>query len=175
MQEMYAKFTAAEWLLTNNEKMMIEDPKDPYNPIPNWGNRYWKSLADTREALGIPRHTSMRDLIQGNYAETAKAVVSTKYNETQIQDYVLDPDILVPNDSMELQKEEFAVQSKAVIINKPQIENTDKKAIDEHKDEIRWREPVNSEDERKKMKNEPKVFSNLVVEKTAELQLDSSK
>jgi hypothetical protein len=102
LQQAYDKLTAAEWLLTNNEKMMVEDPNDPINPIPNWGNRYWKTLTETREALGIPKHTSMRDLIQLDYEESAKAVENRTYNEKQIFDGVLDPADREMHDSLDM-------------------------------------------------------------------------
>ena len=42
-KEILTKLTAAEWLLVSNDKMMIENPEDPLNNLPNWGNRYWKA------------------------------------------------------------------------------------------------------------------------------------
>ena len=121
-KEVLTKLTAAEWLLVNNDKMMIDDPEDPLNKLPNWGNRYWKALTEAREALGIDKHTSMRDLIQSDYAASAKAVISSAYNEAQIEDYVLDPAVREIYDSMELQKEQFATQSAAVTLTEPQNE-----------------------------------------------------
>ena len=172
-KEMIDKLTAAEWLLTNNEKMMIEDPEDPLNPIPNWGNRYWKSLTETREALGIDKHTSMRDLIQNDYAAMTKAVNCANYNKMQIQLYILDPDVRELSDSMEFQKEQFATLSEANSISIPPKQNADEKTNDIHKNETRWREPVESQNEREKMKHEPKVFSNMVIDKAAELRIDA--
>ena len=174
-KETLDKLTAAEWLLIHNEKMMVEDPEDPLNPIPNWGNRYWKALAETREALGINKHTSMREMIQSDYAAMAKAVSSADYNKLQIQQYVLDEDVRELSDSMEAQKEAFTAQSRDIIIKAPSKENADEKAVEGHENEIRWREPVKSEDEREKMKKEPKVFSNLLVEKINELTINSAR
>ena len=171
-KETLDKLTAAEWLLTNNEKMMINDPEDPLNPMPDWGNRYWKSLTEAREALGIDKHTSMRDLIQGEYAAMMKTVSSAHYNKTQIQLYVLDPDVRNLSDSLEAQKEEFTTQSRNVVIKEP-MKNSNDKTAGTHENEIRWPEPVKSEDQREIMKNEPKVFSNLVIEKTNELKIDA--
>lgn len=154
-KEVLDKLTAAEWLLTNNEKMMIEDPEDPYNPIPNWGNRYWKALTETREALGIDKHTSMRDLIQSDYAASAKAVNNRTYNETQINNYVLDEDVRELADSMEVQKEQFATMSAAVTLTKP----TDKNplAVDMTADRVQY--PIKELDERDIMKHEPKIYN----------------
>jgi hypothetical protein len=152
--------------------MMVNDPNDPINPIPNWGNRYWKTLTDAREACGIPKHTSMRELIQGDYAETAKAVVSTYYNEKQIEDYVLDPDVRAMDDSLEAQKEEFTTQSRDVVIKDPQNGKTGEKTANEHENETRWREPVESQNQRKIMQNEPRVFSNLVIERSVEVKFE---
>jgi hypothetical protein len=161
----YKKLTAAEWLLENNKKMMIDDPEDPLNPMPNWGNRYWKAITNAREALGIPKHTSMRDLIQGDYAEEARAACNPKYTETQIQEQFLDADVRQMSDSIEAQKEQFTLESSAVDIKAPQDEN-----IEEVEEGLRWRLYIKSEDEREKIKNEPKVFSNLVISKDAELK-----
>lgn len=174
-QEMYSKLTAAEWLLVNNEKMMIEDPEDPLNPMPNWGNRYWKAIIAARDACGIPKHTSMRELIQGDYAEIAKAVVSRHYNERQIEEHVLDPDVRELYDSYTNQMVEFATQSEASYISPPPKQNADEKTVETHEKETRWREPVESQNEREKMKNEPKIFSNRVIERSNELKIDASR
>ena len=166
-KEMLTKLTAAEWLLVNNDKMMIDDPEDPLNKLPNWGNRYWKALTEAREALGIDKHTSMRDLIQGDYAASAKAVISSAYNEAQIEDYVLDPAVREIYDSMELQKEQFATQSAAVTLTEPQNE---KKAGEVEMTEDRVPFPIQELDERVIMKNQPKNY-NFVIERTAEFTL----
>jgi hypothetical protein len=172
-RETYTKLTAAEWLLVNNEKMMVEDPEDPLNPIPNWGNRYWKSITAAREAIGISKHTSMRELIQGNYAEIAKAVVSKKYNEQQIEEHILAPDVRNLYDSYMTQMVEFATQSAANFISEPPKEKADGKSAEAQEDYIRKREPVESENERVKQKNEPKIWSNLVVDNHKELTFDA--
>jgi hypothetical protein len=180
-QETYSKLIAAERLLFNNEKMLVEDPEDPLNPIPNWGNRYWKAIISAREAAGIPKHISMREMIQGDYAETAKAVVNPKYNETQIRDYVTDPDIRAELDSMEMQREGFAIQSEAVVLNEPQVsqsgttvKETDKPSMEMKTDDVRIQISIESENEFEKVKHEPRIFSNMVVEKTNEIQLGSA-
>ena len=161
------KLTAAEWLLTNNEKMMVEDPEDPLNPIPNWGNRYWKALSEAREALGIDKHTSMRDLIQADYAASAKAVGNANYNKTQMQLYVVDRDMRALFDSMEIQKEQFATQSAAVTLTEPQ---TDKNAEEIEMTGVRVPHPVPELDERTIMQNQPKNYD-FVIEPQTELNL----
>ena len=167
-KEVLTKLTAAEWLLVNNDKMMIDDPEDPLNKLPNWGNRYWKALTEAREALGIDKHTSMRDLIQSDYAASAKAVISSAYNEAQIEDYVLDPAAREIYDSMEIQKEQFATQSAAVTLTEPQNE---KNAGEVEMTEDRVPYPIKELDERAIMKNQPKNYD-FVVEKTAELNMN---
>ena len=167
-KEILTKLTAAEWLLVNNDKMMIDDPEDPLNKLPNWGNRYWKALIEAREALGIDKHTSMRDLIQSDYAASAKAVISSTYNEAQIEDYVLDPAAREIYDSMEIQKEQFATQSAAVTLTEPQNE---KNAGEIEMTEDRVPYPIKELDERAIMKNQPKNYD-FVVEKTAELNMN---
>ena len=152
----------------NNDKMMIDDPEDPLNKLPNWGNRYWKALIEAREALGIDKHTSMRDLIQGDYAASAKAVTSSAYNEAQIEDYVLDPTVREIYDSMEIQKEQFATQSAAVTLTEPQNErNIDE--IEMTEDRVPF--SIKELDERIIMKNQPQNYD-FVVEKTAELNMN---
>ena len=167
-KEVLTKLTAAEWLLVNNDKMMIDDPEDPLNKLPNWGNRYWKALTEAREALGIDKHTSMRDLIQSDYAASAKAVISSAYNEAQIEDYVLDPAAREIYDSMEIQKEQFATQSAAVTLTEPQNERN---AGEVEMTEDRVPYPIKELDERAIMKNQPKNYD-FVVEKTAELNMN---
>jgi hypothetical protein len=176
-RDAYNKLAAAEWMLINNEKMMIEDPEDPINPIPNWGNRYWKALAETREALGIPKHTSMRELIQGNYTEIARCIESKAYNARQLEERVFDPDALGVYDSYESQMVEFATQSAAhFVVEPPKKDKANENTAEREEDYIRKREPVESENEREKMKNAPKIFSNMIVdEKTNELTFDAQK
>ena len=166
-KEILTKLTAAEWLLVNNDKMMIDDPEDPLNKLPNWGNRYWKALTEARESLGIDKHTSMRDLIQGDYAASAKAVISAAYNEAQINDYVLDPAAREIYDSMELQKERFATQSAAVTLTEP-INEKNVGEVEMTEDRVPF--PIKELDERTIMKNQPKNYD-FVIERTAELTL----
>jgi hypothetical protein len=162
-KEMVDKLTAAEWLLENDEKMMIDDPYDPYNKVPNWGNRYWKTLAETRETLGIDKHTSMRYMIQADYAAAAKAVNNRNYNLTQINYYVLDKDVRELADSRDVQMEQFATMSAAVTLTKPKDKND--LADDMTADRVQY--PVKELDERDIMKHEPKIY-NFVGEPTTE-------
>ena len=151
-KEIVDKLAAAEWLLENDEKMMVYDSSDPYNPVPNWGNRYWKTLIDTREALGIDKHTSMRDMIQADYAASAKAVNNRTYNEAQINYYVLDKDVREIADSRDVQMEQFAIQGAAVNLTKPKESNVSTDEMTEN----RVHHPVTELDERNLMKQEPK-------------------
>ena len=168
-REARLKLAAAEWLLVNDSRMMIEDPEDPLNPIPNWGNRYWKTITQTREALGIDKHTSMRDLIQQEYAASAKAVNSAAYNKTQIKENVLSSEARSKCDSMELQKEQFATQSAHVTLTVPQNEKkTDEILMTSDRVQI----SIKTLDQREIMKNEPKSY-NFVIERTAELTLSA--
>ena len=110
----------------------------------------------------------MRELIQSDYATMAKSVGSAKYNRTQIQLYVLDKDVRGLSDSMDYQKEQFATLSAANSIT-TRIDNTKEKTEEDY---IRKREPVESENEREKQKHEPKVWSNLVIDKPKDLSFD---
>ena len=170
-KEILDKLAAAEWFLLNDDKMMIDNPEDPYNKIPNWGNRYWKTLTKARESLGIDKHISMRELIQGDYAEVAKATNSPAYNETQFDDYVLDPDVRELHDSMEMQKVQFATQSAAVNLN----ETSNKKTVDNLvMTSERMQFTVEEENEATKMKNAPKSY-NFITEHQVDLKLDGRK
>lgn len=172
-KDMYTKLTAAEWMLTNDARMMVYNAEDPINPIPNWGNRYWKALTNAREALGISKHTSMRELIQSDYAAMAKAVVNPSYNEKQIADNVLDPDVRDVYDSLEAQKELFTTQSRdAVIKNPPQDMNLQGKPLEDDPNKMRWQICIKTEDERENMKNAPKVFLNIVADKSASVTIE---
>ena len=168
-REVGLKLAAAEWLLTNDSRMMIEDPEDPINPIPNWGNRYWKTLIQTRDALGIDKHTSMRDQIQQDYAAAAKSVRSYAYHERQISDHITDPKERAKFDSIDKQKEQFATQSAHVTLT----EDNKKKSDDEivmTSDRVQI--SVKSLDQRLLMKKELKSY-HFVSERTAELTIES--
>ena len=162
---------AAEWLLLNNDKMMIDNPEDPLDRVPNWGNRYWKAITAAREALGIPKHISMRDLIQGDYAESSKAVNNPKYNETQIEEQVLDPDVREVYDSMEAQKSEFTIQRAGIVTSHPINEN---RINDIEMKEDRVPYPIPELDERKNLLEAPKE-NNFVIERVAETKIEMNK
>lgn len=170
-KDVYNKLAAAEWLLLNNDKMMIDDPEDPLNKMPNWGNRYWKAITNAREKLGIPKHISMRELIQGNYAEMGKAASNLTYNKTQILEQVLDPEQRSVFDSMEKQKVEFTVQRRGLAaVN----HNNEKKIQDLEITSFRMQIYVKECDERLLMENEPKSY-NFEPVKAAEFSLNNSK
>ena len=170
-KDVYNKLAAAEWLLLNNDKMMIDDPEDPLNKMPNWGNRYWKAITNAREKLGIPKHISMRELIQGNYAEMGKAASNLTYNKTQILEQVLDPEQRSVFDSMEKQKVEFTVQRRGLAaVN----HNNEKKIQDFEITSFRMQIYVKECDERLLMENEPKSY-NFEPIKAAEFSLNNSK
>lgn len=160
------KLMAAEWMLTNNPKMMVDDPEDPYNTIPNWGNKYWKAISATRDALGISKHTSMRDLVQNDYAAAARAVNSAEYNKVQFEDHVFERNVREIYDSKDLQAKQFAIQSAAAHLN----EEESKKKADEiiMTDDKRVQISVRECDEKVIWESQPKE-NNFVVEKAAEL------
>lgn len=165
------KLAAAEWLLMNNEKMMIENPEDPINPVPNWENRYWKTIVQTREALGVPKHISMRELIQGNYAEIRKTTVNYLYNEKQIREQLIEPEQRRLHDSMDKQKEEFTVQRAGIIANQP---SNEKKAEAIEMTSFRMKFEVEECDERRIMKEMPKIM-NFSPSKTTDLEIKGQK
>jgi hypothetical protein len=166
-REMYNKLAAAEWMLINNEKMMVEDPEDPLNPIPNWGNRYWKAITNAREALGIDPHTSMRELIQGEFAASAKAATSVLYQKTQIAQNILDPEVRAKIDCIADQKKMFEMQKSAASLISPKEE----KEIEELElEQDRVRLYIKSEDQFEIMKNSTKEY-NFIVEKTESLEI----
>ena len=147
--------------------MMIHDPEDPLNKIPNWSNRYWKALSEAREALGIDHHTSTRETIQADYAASAKAAMSSAYNEAEINDYILAPAAREIYDSMELQNKQFKTQIAAVILTEPQ---KDKNAGKFEMTTDRVPFPVKKLDECGIMKNQPPNYD-FVIERTAEITL----
>ena len=168
-KELLDKLTAAEWMFTNDDKLMIEDPEDPYSKIPNWGNKYWKKLTETREALGIDKHSSMRDIIQSEYAASARAVNSVAYNRQQIYDYAVDPNIRV---SMEDQLEQFAMLSAKVDLTELSRRKEENVITKEDEDLTRVRLNIPELNQREIMKNEPKLFTNMVIDKANELEID---
>ena len=158
-------------MLLNNDKMMIDNPEDPLERIPNWGNRYWKAITQTREMLGIPKHISMRELIQGDYAESSKAVNNVKFNEKQIEEQVLDTDVREVYDSMEAQKSEFTIQRAGIATNRQPDEN---RVNDIEMTENRVPYPVPELDERKILLEAPKDHS-FIPDKAAVQQAGMNK
>ena len=163
---LYNKLAAAEWMLLNNDKMMIDNPEDPLNKMPDWGNRYWKSIIQAREALGIPKHISTRELIQGDYARAKQAVTSVAYNEKQIEEYLYKPEERTKIDSLDKQKEAFAKEREEIDTTDPENE---KKINSLEMKENRVRFPIESENEYKKMQNAPKS-SNFIVDDSKKLE-----
>ena len=159
-REIYNKLAAAEWMLINNDEMMIESSENPGEKIPNWGNKYWKAIIQTREALGIPKHTSIRELIQGDYAESSKAANDMNFNERQIEDHVLDAEVRGMFDSMESQRSEFTIQSEDIKLYHP----VDDLSADFDPNAIRYRYPVNEENELIKHRNSKKE-NNFIIDK----------
>jgi hypothetical protein len=109
----------------------------------------------------------MRDLIQADYAAMAKAVNSATYNKTQIQLYVLDPDVRELSDSMDFQKEQFATMSAAATLNKP---INKKNELEKEMTGDRVKISVDELDERAIMQNELKNY-NFIVDKTPDKDL----
>ena len=163
---LYNKLAAAEWMLLNNDKMIIDNPEDPLNKMPDWGNRYWKSIIQAREALGIPKHISTRELIQGDYARAKQAVTSVAYNEKQIEEYLYKPEERTKIDSLDKQKESFAKEREEIDTKDPENE---KKINSLEMKENRVRFPIESENEYEKMKNAPKS-SNFIVDDSKKLE-----
>ena len=159
--EIYNKLAAAEWMLMQDEKMMVENPEDSYNPIPNWGNRYWKAIIQARESLNIPKHTSIRELIQNDYAAMSKAAYSTHYNERQINEQVMDADARGKFDSFEAQESEFTIRREAI---KNSLENKELRPEDIDPNVSRYPYPVKEENEYEKQRNAPKE-NNFIDEK----------
>ena len=170
IKDAYNKLVAAEWMLLNDEKMMVENPEDPYNPIPNWGNRYWKSIIQAREALNIPKHSSMRELIQNDYAAISKTLYFASYNERQINEQVMGPEVRDKIDSIKAQESEFNIQREAI---KNTLDNNEPRPEDLNPDVQRYPYPVQEENEFEKHRNAEKE-NNFIVEKMPqeEMRLD---
>ena len=151
------QLAAAEYLLINDERMTIDDPADPLNPIPDWGNRYWKKLIEVRETLGIDKHTSIRDMIQADYAAAAKGANSIEFHEKQIRENVMGENALATVDSIDKQKELFATQSGFFALTEPP------KEIEMTADRTPF--PVRELDQRLLMANEPRDFTRIIDQK----------
>ena len=165
---------AAEWTLLNDDKMVVEDENDPYNRTPKWNNRYWKAVTEAREAIGIPKHISIRELIQGNYGVMQKAMQNENYHKDHIQTEIINPEKRAAIDSMDKQKEQFEIQSAKIAENQAPNEERLKNI---EMDGTRMRISIVEEDEYLKVKTMPKDMSSFVVEKSRDMnfQIESSK
>lgn len=163
------KLAAAEWLLINDDKMMIVDSNDPYQKTPKWDNRYWKAITSAREAMGIPKHISMRELIQGNYSVMQKTMQNANYHKDQIETKICNPEKRAAIDSMEKQNEEFVIQSAKIAENRVPNDNHLKNM---EMNENRVRISIVEEDEYLKAKNMPRDMSTFVVEKSKEMSFE---
>lgn len=152
-KNVYDKLAAAEWLLLNNEKMMVVDPIDPINPTPNWENRYWKAIIQAREALHIPKYISIREMIQGNYAEMKNSVTNAVYNKKQFDERIFNSNERAINDSLEKQKEEFTIQAAGISVEN---EIKEQKEIEFKEDEIKKQLNIKECDQRLIDKSMPK-------------------
>ena len=171
-KDIYNKLAAAEWILVNNEQMMTENPNDPLNKMPDWGNKYWKATIQARDALGIPKHISMRELIQGDYAESSKAVTNKNYNEKQIEEHVLDPEVRSMVDSMEVQASEFTIQRESIKTHHPSNEERVNNIDDPDADRIKYY--VYEVDEIRLMKEAP-IGKDFILEDDLNKQVSMNK
>ena len=157
LKSIYNKLAAAEYMLLNNPDTMIQDPDDPSKKMPNWENRYWKQLIYTREALGIPKFMSMRDMIQGNYAAMKDSATSVAYNEAQIKSQLTDPEPRAALDSMQTQTETFTIQRESLSGRAPEAEKKAQAELAMTSDRMQF--IVKEQDERFKLVYEqPKSF-----------------
>lgn len=163
------KLVAAEWLLMNDEKMMVADPDDPYNKTPKWNNRYWKAITSAREAIGIPKHISMREIIQGNYGVMQKTMQNVYYHKDHIETEIFKPEKRALIDSMEKQNEEFVIQSAKAAENRVPNENHVKNM---EMNDVKVRISVVEEDEFLKAKNLPRDMSTFVVENNKQMSFE---
>ena len=150
---------------------MIKDPDKPDVKIPNWGNYYWDTLAHTRQLLGIDKHISIREMIQADYAEAAKAVTSAVYHETQIKDHVVEPQARAKFDSIDKQKELFVTQSNAINVrvdpNQMEMDNIDLQL--QTKDKVQMSVP--EQDERQIQKNAVREWNFEMAETKFEVNI----
>ena len=165
------KLAAAEWLRLNDDNMVVIDPDDPYNRTPKWNNRYWKAITEAREAIGIPKHISVRELIQGNYGVMQQTVKNANYHKDHFETELFSQEKRASVDSMDKQKEEFNLQSAKIALDKaPNEERLNNIKMDEN----RVRISIVEEDEYLKAKTVPKDFSSFVIERNKEVSFDRS-
>lgn len=170
-RETLDKLAAAEWLLLNDDNMVVIDPDDPYNRTPKWNNRYWKAITEAREAIGIPKHISVRDLIQGNYGVMQQTMKNVNYHKDHLETEIFSQEKRANVDSMDKQKEEFGLQSAKIELDKAASEERLK---DVKMEGDRIRISIVEEDEYLKAKTMPKDFSSFVVEKSKEMSFEMS-
>lgn len=168
-KEVLDKLAAAEWLLLNDDNMVVIDPDDPYNRTPKWNNRYWKAITEAREAIGIPKHISVRDLIQGNYSVMQQTMKNVNYHKDHFETELFSQEKRANVDSMDKQKEEFGLQSAKIALDR---EPNEERLKDMKLDENRTRISIVEEDEYLKAKTMPKDFSSFVVEKNKEMNFE---
>lgn len=168
-RETLDKLAAAEWLLLNDDNMVVIDPDDPYNRTPKWNNRYWKAITEAREAIGIPKHISVRDLIQGNYGVMQQTMKNASYHKDHFETELFSQEKRANVDSMDKQKEEFGLQSAKIALDR---EPNEERLKDMKLDENRTRISIVEEDEYLKAKTMPKDFSSFVVEKSKEMNFE---
>ena len=162
---------AAEWTLLNDDKMVVEDENDPYNRTPKWNNRYWKAVTEAREAIGIPKHISIRELIQGNYGVMQKAMQNENYHKDHIQTEIINPEKRAAIDSMDKQKEVFTIQRENIATKDPANEA---KILNAEMDSVKVRISIEEENEYKKARTGLKNM-NFITEKEPEKNLNSQK
>lgn len=170
-KEVLDKLAAAEWLLLNDDNMVVIDPDDPYNRTPKWNNRYWKAITEAREAIGIPKHISVRDLIQGNYSVMQQTIKNANYHKDHLETELFSQEKRASVDSMDKQKEEFGLQSAKIALDKaPNEQRLNNIKMDGN----RIRISIVEEDEYLKAKTMPRDFTSLVIEKSKEISFDRS-
>jgi hypothetical protein len=151
--------------------MVVIDPDDPYNRTPKWNNRYWKAITEAREAIGIPKHISVRELIQGNYGVMQQTLKNANYHKDHFETELFSQEKRASVDSMDKQKEEFNLQSAKIALDKaPNEERLNNIKMDEN----RVRISIVEEDEYLKAKTVPKDFSSFVIERNKEVSFDRS-
>ena len=103
----------------------------------------------------------MRDIIQAEYAQCARAINSPVYYEAHIKEHIMEPDARAVYDSMESHMTMFETQSKAIELNEAEVEKKINN-IDLKDDENKKKIYVEQEDEYKRTDKMSRVFSNVV-------------
>ena len=122
----------------------------------------------------------MRELIQGDYAESSKAVTNVQFNKTQIEEQVLDREVVTVYDSMAAQKMEFRIQREGIknnLMSLKQEQDPENKQIDDNelfKDSNKVEQPVPEENEANKLLNAP-IGKEFIVEGAPDNNLEINK